>query len=298
MKRITKLITAALLALTQTAMAAEQVIYYHNDALGSPVAATDDTGSLLWEQHYGPWGAPLTPVAGDPRGYTGKPYDEDTGLQDFQARWYSASIGRFHAIDPAGFSQANIHSFNRYAYANNNPYRFVDPDGRSAVTAFGGVIYESYQFLSGNGFNGTRVLGALVDGYNGEGRGFASAAFEDATTFVPAGIVGGVAIKALRLVKAGRATKNVERVTSSGIRVSRHSVQQKINRGVRSIDELDALKNPLKVNPTKFDKLNRPSKRYIGRRAEVAQNPQTGKITSVNPTSTKKARKLQKKDGQ
>lgn len=30
--------------------------------------------------------------------------------------------------DPVGFT--NIHTFNRYAYANNNPYKYVDPDGR------------------------------------------------------------------------------------------------------------------------------------------------------------------------
>jgi hypothetical protein len=43
-------------------------------------------------------------------------------------------IGRFMAIDAAEFDGNNLHSFNRYAYANNNPYRFVDPDGNSAWT--------------------------------------------------------------------------------------------------------------------------------------------------------------------
>ncbi len=36
-------------------------------------------------------------------------------------------------IDPVGFQEDNIHSFNRYAYANDNPYRFVDPDGRLPI---------------------------------------------------------------------------------------------------------------------------------------------------------------------
>jgi hypothetical protein len=37
-------------------------------------------------------------------------------------------------VDRAGFNKGNIHTFNKYAYANNNPYLFVDPDGNSAIT--------------------------------------------------------------------------------------------------------------------------------------------------------------------
>jgi uncharacterized protein RhaS with RHS repeats len=48
-----------------------------------------------------------------------------------QARYYDPVIGRFYSNDPVGFS--NVHNFNRYAYANNNPYRYVDPDGREGV---------------------------------------------------------------------------------------------------------------------------------------------------------------------
>jgi HNH endonuclease len=36
-------------------------------------------------------------------------------------------------IDPVGVSDANIHSHNRYAYGNNNPYKFTDPDGNSPI---------------------------------------------------------------------------------------------------------------------------------------------------------------------
>jgi hypothetical protein len=37
------------------------------------------------------------------------------------------------AIDPAPWNEGNLHSFNRYAFANNNPTRFTDPDGNSPV---------------------------------------------------------------------------------------------------------------------------------------------------------------------
>jgi hypothetical protein len=39
------------------------------------------------------------------------------------------SSARFISVDPVHFQENNVHSFNRYAYGNNNPYRFIDPDG-------------------------------------------------------------------------------------------------------------------------------------------------------------------------
>lgn len=40
------------------------------------------------------------------------------------------SYGRFYSNDPVGFR--DVHSFNRYAYANNNPYKYTVPDGQAA----------------------------------------------------------------------------------------------------------------------------------------------------------------------
>jgi uncharacterized protein RhaS with RHS repeats len=52
-----------------------------------------------------------------------------------QARYYDPVIGRFYSNDPADsmehMSENNLaHGFNRYKYGNNNPYKYVDPDGR------------------------------------------------------------------------------------------------------------------------------------------------------------------------
>ena len=48
-----------------------------------------------------------------------------------QARYYDPVIGRFYSNDPQGFR--DVFSFNRYAYANNNPYKYTDPDGEDPV---------------------------------------------------------------------------------------------------------------------------------------------------------------------
>lgn len=49
----------------------------------------------------------------------------------FVQRYYDPILGRFLSVDPVEASD-NGANFNRYWYANNNPYRFTDPDGRSS----------------------------------------------------------------------------------------------------------------------------------------------------------------------
>lgn len=116
----------------------ETITYLHNDLLGSPVAATDAKGALIWREDYSPYGERTensADAAANRQFYTGKPLDKDTGLSYMNARYYDAHAGRFMAVDPVGFTPDNLHSFNRYAYANNNPYRYVDPDGRQSLSS-------------------------------------------------------------------------------------------------------------------------------------------------------------------
>lgn len=110
--------------------------YYHNDILGSPVAATDQGGDLLWREQYKPYGERILnepEAAENSRWYTGHPHDPETGLTYAGARYYDPVVGRFMSVDPVGFLESNPTSFNRYAYANNNPYKYVDPDGEVPI---------------------------------------------------------------------------------------------------------------------------------------------------------------------
>jgi len=114
-----------------TAQAAQTVTYYHADAAGTAVAASDESGSLLWRKSYDPYGDKRTDGEGDSNAiaYTGKKHDDVTGLTYMGARYYDPEVGRFMGMDAVGFQDDSPITFNRYAYANNNPYKYKDPDG-------------------------------------------------------------------------------------------------------------------------------------------------------------------------
>jgi RHS repeat-associated protein len=109
--------------------------YQHTDALGSPVAVTNEAGTVIERNDYEPYGA----VIGKPNyngiGYTGHMMDGATGLTYMQQRYYDQSIGRFLSVDPVTADANTGAMFNRYKYAANNPFRFVDPDGRQEMAA-------------------------------------------------------------------------------------------------------------------------------------------------------------------
>lgn len=111
-------------------------LYQHTDMLGSVVSESDASGNIISRSHYEPFGKR---IGGDKEGigYTGHLQDKDLGLTYMQARYYDPLIGRFYSNDPIGFR--DVHSFNRYAYANNNPYKYIDPDGKWAIPLIFGL---------------------------------------------------------------------------------------------------------------------------------------------------------------
>jgi len=136
MKGIFVKVVGAVMAMVGLAAQAGTVTYYHNDLLGSPVVATDASGVVVWRESYRPYGERLTNAPASSTNdvwFTGRRQDVDTGLVYMGARYYDPTIGRFISTDPKGFDGANVHSFNRYAYANNNPSKYVDPDGRNPL---------------------------------------------------------------------------------------------------------------------------------------------------------------------
>lgn len=104
--------------------------FIHTDALGSPVATTNAAGQVIERKDYEPWGGVIGKPAYNGVGYTGHLMDGATGLTYMQQRYYDESIGRFLSVDPVIAYANQTGEFNRYKYAANNPYKYLDPDGR------------------------------------------------------------------------------------------------------------------------------------------------------------------------
>jgi len=66
---------------------------------------------------------------------TGKERDPSSGLDNFGARYYASTMGRFMSPDDSfvAWDLSNPQSLNLYSYVLNNPLRFTDPTGHDCV---------------------------------------------------------------------------------------------------------------------------------------------------------------------
>jgi RHS repeat-associated protein len=102
------------------------------DHLGSIVAITDVSGSLISEQRYLPFGQvreDVGTITATDFGYTGQRSLPEMGLMDYRARFYDPLLMRFIQADSIVPNPANPQTFNRYSYVGNSPINFSDPTG-------------------------------------------------------------------------------------------------------------------------------------------------------------------------
>lgn len=121
-------IALGLVASVGTLRAAEVVTYYYTSLQGTVLATTDGAGNVVSTTDYRPYGSQVlgSPMSGP--AFTGHVSDVESGLIYMQQRYYDPAVGRFVTVDPVD----NAADSNRYWYANANPYKFIDPDGRLA----------------------------------------------------------------------------------------------------------------------------------------------------------------------
>ena len=157
-----------LLATLAASAQAQTVEYLHTDALGSVVAVTNASRTVLERREYEPFGRQLTPAVTNGPGYTGHVQDAATGLVYMQQRYYDAQIGRFLSADPVA---ATIDDFNRYAYVRNNPLNGTDPTGEAVWFALPwiGVAIEKALVVTSAIMAGIGVAAVINEAKDGDG---------------------------------------------------------------------------------------------------------------------------------
>ena len=138
--------------------------YYLQDHLGNNRMVVNTNGEVEQVNHdYAFGGLMGESTDGDTQTYkyNGKELDCINGLDwyDYGARNYDAALGRWHVVDPLAEKYYNV---SPYAYCNNNPIRFIDPDGRQIV----GVTKKDaqnfrddvYKVLADDKYSGVREL--------------------------------------------------------------------------------------------------------------------------------------------
>jgi len=150
--------------------ASGNMYYYHNNYLGTPLLMTDDSGTVVWEAEYRPFGEAAvntnSTMVNNFR-FSGQYYDSETGLHYNYRRYYDPRTGRYLTPDPIGvFGGVNL-----FLYTDNNPINAIDSlglirwttIGKGAVSTFLGVVgIAGGAAMAGTPTGLGQVLGATV----------------------------------------------------------------------------------------------------------------------------------------
>jgi len=109
--------------------------YNLDDHLGSSNVLVDDSGTLVNQEEYYPFGETSFGAYAKKRyHFCGKEKDEESGMYYYGARYYSHWLCRFISVDPMA---GDYPFYTPFQYAGNQPINFIDLDGKEPASPQG-----------------------------------------------------------------------------------------------------------------------------------------------------------------
>ena len=131
-----------------SALRAATTSYYLPDGLGSVTSLSNSAGALAGTYSYDAFGKLLafTGTIGNAFQFTGREFDQETGIYFYRMRQYDPSTGRFVSEDPSGF---DLEGPNVYLYVKNNSTDLIDPFGLSPQVIGPWICFWCWEFTGG-----------------------------------------------------------------------------------------------------------------------------------------------------
>ncbi|MEK6953026.1 MAG: RHS repeat-associated core domain-containing protein [Nanoarchaeota archaeon] len=105
---------------------------------------TNESGNVVEQTFYDPYGAILSGGSQSRYNYEGKEFSSVTEDYDYNFRKYNPEFGIFTQPDALIPNVYDPQSLNRYRFERNNPYKYVDEDGKFGVLESGIWIVIAY----------------------------------------------------------------------------------------------------------------------------------------------------------
>ncbi len=165
-----------------------QVVFLHDDHLGTPQAATGSSQSVVWSATYQPFGYTSTRAGTIVQNLRlpGQEFEIETGWNHNGFRDYASTLGRYLQSDPIGLGGG----LNTYAYVLNNPLAGLDRFGLN-TTCFTVFVGGEGAIVGGEG---SSVSGGVYYQICGNPSGLSGDFGSYSSTGSQVGVNGGVGV--------------------------------------------------------------------------------------------------------